>query len=301
MASSFRRRRTRSRSSPSRPGPALFTPWLNPLAPGGARPGLPGEAHFSAQGYALAYTRTADQRTLDYLRRTGASAGTAKEVKIFRAARLPDRPVSAAGGRLLPRHACARRPSAPGGDAAHHDPGRSATRAFAYLSWRTVAGDFSIGDLTFGAASFRRLRGLLEGLLAGFSQLAGQALYLDDLFSFFELTPAIRSPENPRPFPTPHPPGFVFEDVGFCYPGARRGRYVTWTSRCAPAEVLALVGRERGREETTLVKLLTRLYDPNEGASSSTGTTCASTTWTRCANLGVIFRDFVRCDLTAAE
>ena len=59
--------------------------------------------------------------------------------------------------------------------------------AYAFIAWRTLRGDFTIGDLTFLSGSFRRLRNLLEGLLIGFSQVAGQALYLDDLFSFFEI------------------------------------------------------------------------------------------------------------------
>src|SRR6185369_17327005 len=80
--------------------------------------------------------------------------------------------------------------------------------AYAFLAWRTLRGDFSIGDLTFLAGSFRRLRSLLEGLLIGFSQVAGQALYLGDLFSFFEIEPEIVSPEDPLPFPSPIAHGF---------------------------------------------------------------------------------------------
>ena len=76
--------------------------------------------------------------------------------------------------------------------------------AYEYIVWRTLTGEFSIGDLTFLAGSFRRLRTLLEGLLASFSSTAGQALYLDDLFSFFEVKPEILSPDNPRPFPRRH-------------------------------------------------------------------------------------------------
>ena len=83
--------------------------------------------------------------------------------------------------------------------------------AYAYVAWRTLAGQFTVGDLTFLAGSFRRLRTLLEGLLASFSTTAGQALYLDDLFSFFEVEPEILSSENPRPFPQPIRQGFVFE------------------------------------------------------------------------------------------
>jgi len=200
-------------------GLALFTPWLILLLLAALVPAFLGEAHFSAKGYALAYTRTADQRTLDYLRRTGASAETAKEVKIFGLhSFLIDRYRQLATDYYRDTRALAVSRAWWGtllttiGTLGYYG-------AFAYLAWRTVAGDFSIGDLTFGAASFRRLRGLLEGLLAGFSQLAGQALYLDDLFSFFDLAPAITSPPNPRPFPIPIRQGFVFEDVGFRYPG----------------------------------------------------------------------------------
>src|SRR5690606_4127064 len=136
--------------------------------------------------------------------------------------------------------------------------------AYAYIAWRTVQGDFSIGDLTFLAGRFRRLRQLLEGLLVGFSQVASQALYLDDLFSFFAIEPELRSPANPIPFPKPIREGFVFENVGFRYPDAERWALRNLDFELRAGEVLALVG-ENGAGKTTLVKLLARLYDPDEG------------------------------------
>ena len=77
--------------------------------------------------------------------------------------------------------------------------------AYGLIAWRTLRGDFTIGDLTFLAGAFRRLRTLLESLLAGFSQVAGQALYLDDLFSFFDVQPEIVSAPDARPFPVADP------------------------------------------------------------------------------------------------
>src|SRR2546429_7362915 len=58
--------------------------------------------------------------------------------------------------------------------------------------------------------------------------------------------------------------GFAFEDVGFRYPGSDRWavRHLTFTFE--PEERIALVG-ENGAGKTTLVKLLARLYDPDEG------------------------------------
>jgi ATP-binding cassette, subfamily B, bacterial len=173
--------------------------------------------------------------------------------------------------------------------------------AYAYIVWRTLHGAFSIGDLTFLSGSFRRLRNLLEDLLMGFSSVAGQALYLDDLFSFFDIRPEITSPPDAVPFPQPIRQGFVFEDVGFRYPGAERWavRHLRFTLHAR--EVLALVG-ENGAGKTTLVKLLARLYDPDEGRILLDGRDLREYDLRALrANIGVIFQDFVRYHLTAAE
>jgi len=173
--------------------------------------------------------------------------------------------------------------------------------AYAYLAWSTLRGQFTIGDLTFLAGSFRRLRNLLENLLIGFSQTAGQALFLDDLFTFFEIQPEILSPENPRPVPKPIVRGFDFEDVGFRYPGVERWAVRHLTFSLHVGEVLALVG-ENGAGKTTLVKLLARLYDPDEGRILLDGHDLKEYDLAELrANLGVIFQDFVRYHLTAAE
>jgi ATP-binding cassette, subfamily B, bacterial len=155
--------------------------------------------------------------------------------------------------------------------------------------------------LTFLAGSFRRLRNLLEGLLSGFSTVAGQALYLNDLFSFFEVEPEISTPANALPFPAPIRQGFVFENVGFIYPGAERWAVRGLSFTLKAGEVLALVG-ENGAGKTTLVKLLTRLYDPDEGRILLDGRDLRDYDLEALrGNIGVIFQDFVRYNLTAAD
>ncbi len=282
-------------------GLIIYAPWLIVLLFVALMPAFLGEAHFNAQSYSLDYLRTPERRELDYVRQTAASVETAKEVKIFglngflidRYRRL------AAEAYAANRRLALRRAGWGGVFTAIGTIGYYL--AYAYIVWRTLAGQFSIGDLTFLAGSFRRLRNLLEGLLSGFSTVAGQALYLNDLFSFFEVEPEIHSPDNPLPFPTPIREGFVFENVGFIYPGAERWAVRDLSFTLKAGEVLALVG-ENGAGKTTLVKLLTRLYDPDEGRILLDGRDLRDYDLDALrGNIGVIFQDFVRYNLTAAD
>ncbi|MEO5626238.1 MAG: ABC transporter ATP-binding protein [Dokdonella sp.] len=281
-------------------GLIAYAPWLIALLLLALVPAFLGEAHFNAQSYSLNFAWTSERRVLDYVRLTGASVETAKEVKIFGLnSFLIQRYRELSEGFYAANRALAKRRAIWGslfaalGTIGYY-------LAYALIAWRTVRGEFSIGDLTFLSGSFRRLRNLLENLLIGFSQLAGQALYLDDLYSFFETQPEITSPPDARPFPQPVREGFVFDDVGFRYPGAERWavRNLSFTLRAG--EVLALVG-ENGAGKTTLVKLLARLYEPDEGRILLDGRDLREYDLAQLrAHIGVIFQDFVRYAFTAA-
>ena len=264
-------------------------------------PAFIGEAHFNAQSYSLDFVRTPERRELDYVRQTAASVETAKEVKIFGLnGFLIDRYIRLATAFYAANRRLALRRASWGGlFTAIGTIGYYL--AYAYITWSTLTGKFSIGDLTFLAGSFLRLRSLLEGLLTSFSSMAGQALYLNDLFSFFEVKPEILSPENPRRFPDPIKRGFEFEGVGFRYPGSERWavRHLSFTLHAG--EVLALVSKN-GAGKTTLVKLLARLYDPVEGRILLDGHDLREYDLEALrGNMGVIFQDFVRYNLNAGD
>ena len=282
-------------------GLVVYAPWLIALLVLALIPAFLGEAHFNAQSYSLTYAWTPERRTLDYLRYTGASDETAKEVKIFGLnAFLTDRYRELADAFYHANRTLAVRRAGWGAMlAAVGSLGYYV--AYALIVFRTARGEFSIGDLTFLAGSFGRLRSLLEGLLTSFSTVAGQALYLDDLFSFFEIRSRVASPANPRAFPTPIREGFRFEHVGFRYPGSERWILRDLSFELRAGEALALVG-ENGAGKTTLVKLLARLYDPTEGRILLDGHDLREYDLDEVrANIGVIFQDFVRYHLTAAE
>ncbi|WP_312915205.1 ABC transporter ATP-binding protein [Stenotrophomonas sp.] len=282
-------------------GLIVYAPWLIVLLAIALVPAFIGESHFNTLGYSLNFSWTPERRQLDYLRQVGASVETAKEVKIFNLNRfLIDRYKLLAERFYKANRTLARKRAIWGTLLAALGTFGYYT-AYAYIAWRTIRGDFSIGDLTFLSGSFLRLRQLLEGLLTGFSQVAGQALYLDDLFSFFAIEPEIRSRPDAVPIPRPIRQGFVFDNVGFRYPDAERWAVRNLSFELQAGEVIALVG-ENGAGKTTLVKLLARLYDPDEGRILLDGRDLRDYDLDDLrANMGVIFQDFVRYHLSAGE
>ncbi|MDX2284213.1 MAG: ABC transporter ATP-binding protein [Bacteroidia bacterium] len=282
-------------------GLAVFNPWLILLLVVAVIPAFLSELHFNQHSYSLSRSWTPERRELDYIRYLGASHQNAKEIKIWGLAGfLRDRFDALSHRYYLENRRLAIRRSGWGflfssaGEAGYYV-------AYAVIAFRTVEGALSIGDLTFLAGSFARMRGLLQGFLSRFSAIAQSSLYLQDLFDFFDVQPEIRTPEQPLPFPNPIREGFVFEQVSFKYP--KRDSYAVrnLSFHLRPGEKLALVG-ENGAGKTTLVKLLARLYDPSEGRILLDGHDLRHYSLDELrASIGVIFQDYVRYELTAGE
>ncbi|WP_158839863.1 ABC transporter ATP-binding protein [Saccharothrix deserti] len=93
----------------------------------------------------------------------------------------------------------------------------------------------------------------------------------------------------------------TFDRVGFRYPGAGRTVLDGIELELPAGRCTAVVG-VNGAGKTTLVKLLGRLYEPTSGSVRADGVDIAEfdpEQWRR--QVGVIFQDFVRYELTAAE
>ncbi|HET8729173.1 MAG TPA: ABC transporter ATP-binding protein, partial [Alphaproteobacteria bacterium] len=279
----------------------VYAPLLIPLLAISLGPAVWGELRFNRLAYWLSHNRSPERRQLEYLRQLGASAENAKEVKLFGLGRFLTGRFETLSAQILAENS--RMAIRRSGWAAALSAVSTATyyAAFAYIVWRTLHGEFTIGDLVFLSGSFGSLNSYLQQILIGFTQIAGQSLYLDDLFSFFEIEPTVLDPANPKPFPVPLREGIVFDNVGFRYPGSDQWALRGLSFTIPAGRTLALVG-ENGAGKTTVVKLLTRLYDPDEGRILVDGIDLkdfSSDDLRR--HIGVIFQDFLRYSFTAAE
>ncbi len=279
----------------------FFSPWLLLLLIAATIPVFFGETRFAMLNYSMLFRYTPERRELDYLRYLGASDESAKEVKIFGLGQyLIDRSRTLferfyAENKHLAIHRAVH------GALINLVPTLAYYAAYAFIILRALAGALSIGDLTLMVGAFSRARSIMDNLVSGLVNVSEQALFIKDLFDFFQTNPSITSAPDALPAPRPIRFGFEFENVSFAYPGSERNVLNNVSFHFYPGEKIALVG-ENGAGKTTLVKLLARLYDPTEGRILLDGIDLREYRADDLRHeIGVIFQDYMRYYFLAGE
>jgi ATP-binding cassette subfamily B protein len=264
-------------------------------------PAFVGETHFAFLGYSLAHRLTPLRRELDYIRTLGTSKESAKETQLFALAQhlwkrfaRTNRILISSNRELQMRRLRLGAALAVLGLLGFYG-------SYAYIVWRTLQGHLTVGTLTFLAGALGGTSGQIQAVFAIFANIADQALFLSDLREFFAVTPKIRVKGHGIPVPRPIRDGFEFKDVSFHYPDSDRLVLDRLNLRIAPAERIALVG-ENGQGKSTFVKLLTHLYEPTSGQILLDGVDLREYKIEDLhKQIGVIFQDFVRYDMTVGE
>ena len=132
----------------------------------------------------------------------------------------------------------------------------------AWMIWRVIQGLATLGDLVLLYEAFRQGQGMMRIVLSSLGQIYQNSLFLSNLFAFLDLRPRIIEPATPRSFRLTR--CLAFEQVSFRYPDSDRQALQSLDLEIPAGQVAALVGAN-GSGKSTLVKLLCRLYDPDEG------------------------------------
>jgi ATP-binding cassette subfamily B protein len=173
--------------------------------------------------------------------------------------------------------------------------------SYAFITYRTLQGTITLGELVMYYQGFQRLQSSLQGILGSLTRLYSDNLFLSNLYEFLDLRPKLSDPAHPQPVPQPMQAGIAFQQVSFQYANSRCPALQDITLTVHPGEVVALVG-ENGSGKTTLIKLLCRLYDPNQGSISWDGIDLRDfNTADLRRQISVIFQDYVCYNLSARD
>ena len=171
--------------------------------------------------------------------------------------------------------------------------------AYAWIVVEAIAGRISLGDMTMYLMVFRQGQTTFSGALTSIGGMYEDNLYLSNLYEFLEQDiPKPRGSRTQGPVPGD---GIRFENVSFRYPGSLQPALKNVSLHLKPGEKLAIVG-ENGSGKTTLIKLLTRLYTPDEGRILLDGLDLQE--WdieVLHKRIGVIFQNFVHYQFTVGE
>lgn len=135
---------------------------------------------------------------------------------------------------------------------------------FAFIAQQAFYGIITIGAMLMYFGAIQQSQSFLNSFLGSLVGLYENSLFFTAFYQFLDLKPKVEEPLNPRPVPRQIKSGICFEHVGFSYPNTNTMVLKDINLEILPGQIVALVG-ENGSGKTTLIKLLCRLYDPQEG------------------------------------
>ena len=169
-----------------------------------------------------------------------------------------------------------------------------------FLIISATSGAITVGAFVMLFEAFRRGQAALTSLVSAITGLYDNRLFVGNLFEFLDLEPSIVSPKDAKPFPQ-KVDCVEFRDITFRYPKMERDVLSHFNLTAKAGEVTQIEG-ENGFGKTTVLKLLLRLYDTDQGAVLVNGVNVKEYDLQGLRRgIGAIFQDYVRFYCTAEE
>lgn len=173
--------------------------------------------------------------------------------------------------------------------------------SYVYIVQRGISGRVTPGGIAAAIISFASLTTQLSAISIGLATIEENSKFLEDFFSFLALPPMMTTRQPAAELPSRFEDGISFKDVTFAYPGTSVPALEHLDLHIRAGELLALVGGN-GAGKTTIIKLLLRYYDPDDGDVQLDGTSlrCVEPGDLR-SRIGVLFQDYTLFQLSMRD
>ena len=174
---------------------------------------------------------------------------------------------------------------------------------FIYVGIKAVNdGDFKIGDYSYYASSLKSIISCVGTIVASTATVYQGTLFIDNVIEFNKLEPKIVPTVSPALKVERHIAHKIeFKNVSFAYPGTEKLVLKNVSFTLEPGSTSVLVGLN-GAGKTTIIKLLTRLYDPTDGEILLDGEDIRKYDTAQLYSIfGTIFQDFGKYAVSVEE
>jgi ATP-binding cassette subfamily B protein len=261
-------------------------------------PGVIVSSRFGAEGYRVMRRRATDARHQNYLGSLLTSDALVKEVRLFGFERYLLEGWQDYYRKFREQFVSLLQRRSAWGLAA--TLGSALLIAFATLSVlrRAANGSITVGDFSLFVGGIVQIQSQFASLLNSVTGIYESLLYMRNLFEFLELPS--RNLDQGDEWRGPIE-SIEFDRVSFRYPLTERDVLSEVSFRIDKGQALALVG-ENGAGKTTVVKLVTRLFEPSAGRILLNGID-ASRFSPRSVQreMSIIFQDYGQYQMTARE
>ncbi len=279
----------------------LFNPVLAVVMVAAAIPGIFLRLKYSEKIYSWQEKRTEDERRAYYFNWMLTGDAHAKEFRLFNLGKHFIEQFKAIRELLKKEKLYFEKRRAFGDFIAQSSSTLAVFGSFVYIAFRTAQGTITIGDMVMYFQGFQKGLGFLKTLLESGAQMYEDNLFLSHLYDFMKIRPRILDPETPIQIPDKIKTGIEFKNVSFLYQNNVKKVLDCVNFSLCPGEVVALVG-ENGSGKSTIVKLLTRLYDPQAGEIFLDGQNIKNFQIEEFRKkISVVFQDHIRYQLSAGE
>lgn len=142
---------------------------------------------------------------------------------------------------------------------------------YLFVGLKAVCSAFDVGNLLKYVQSVSQFGDGVSGLVQTVREMAQNVQYMEDYFSYQDMPNRTEGAALPVTEQIRENYVFEFKHVTFTYPGADAPSLQDVSCRFGKGEKIAAVGRN-GSGKSTFIKLLCRLYDPQEGEILLNGT-----------------------------